>query len=58
MTTQTNGTKLPGIQPGGTRYRQGGPMAWWVWILATVFVIYLFNIQTMFSDVQGIFRNI
>lgn len=53
MTTQTNGTKLPGIQPGGTRYRQGGPMAWWVWILATVFVIYLFNIQTMFSDVQG-----
>ena len=28
-------------------------MAWTVWILATVFVIYLFNIQTMFSDVQG-----
>lgn len=53
MTTQTNGTKLPGIQPGGTRYRQSRPMAWWVWILATVFVIYLFNIQTMFSDVQG-----
>ncbi|MCM1109718.1 MAG: MFS transporter [Clostridium sp.] len=35
------------------RYRLGGAMAWTVWILATVFVIYLFNIQTMFSDVQG-----
>lgn len=39
--------------PQTGRYRLGGPMAWWVWILATVFVIYLFNIQTMFSDVQG-----
>lgn len=33
--------KLP--QTG--RYRLGGPMAWWVWILATLFVIYLFNVQ-------------
>lgn len=39
--------------PATSRYRLGGPMAWWIWILATVFVIYLFNIQTMFSDVQG-----
>ena len=39
--------------PQSGRYRLGGPMAWTVWILATVFVIYLFNIQTMFSDVQG-----
>ena len=35
------------------KYSLGGRMAWWVWILATLFVIYLFNIQTMFSDVQG-----
>lgn len=41
-------SKLP--QTG--KYRLGGGMAWWVWILATLFVIYLFNIQTMFSDVQ------
>lgn len=39
------------------QYRLGGAMAWWVWILATVFVIYLFNIQTMFSDVQGDIRD-
>lgn len=38
--------------PQTARYRLGGGMAWWVWILATLFVIYLFNIQTMFSDVQ------
>ncbi|MCM1452506.1 MAG: MFS transporter [Clostridium sp.] len=35
------------------KYKIGGGMAWWVWILATIFVVYLFNIQTMFSDVQG-----
>lgn len=52
MATSTNGTKLPGIQPT-KKNRLGGPMAWWIWILATIFVIYLFNIQTMFSDVQG-----
>ena len=45
--TATDPTK-----PAG-RYRLGGPMAWIIWILATVFVIYLFNIQTMFSDVKG-----
>lgn len=39
--------------PLDRRNRLGGPMAWTVWILATVFVIYLFNIQTMFSDVKG-----
>lgn len=39
--------------PRTGRYRIGGPMAWTVWILATLFVIYLFNIQTMFADVQG-----
>ena len=40
-----------GLTP--STYRLGGPRAWWIWILATVFVIYLFNVQTMFSDVQG-----
>lgn len=43
--------------PTTTAKRAGGklgsPMAWWIWILATAFVIYLFNIQTMFADVQG-----
>ncbi|MDE5930575.1 MAG: MFS transporter, partial [Muribaculaceae bacterium] len=34
-------------------YRLGGPRAWWIWILVTVFTIYLFNVQTMFSVVQG-----
>ena len=34
------------------KYRLGGPMAWWVWILVTVFTIYLFNVQTMFSVVH------
>ena len=43
---------LPGTR-AAERYRLGGGMAWWVWALATIFVIYLFNIQTMFSDVQG-----
>ncbi len=42
----------PGLR-GVRQYKLGGGMAWWVWILATIFVIYLFNIQTMFSDVQG-----
>lgn len=49
MTSFTD-TKL---QPDVAKYRLGGPRAWWIWILATIFVIYLFNIQTMFSDVQG-----
>lgn len=42
-----------GQLPQTSGHRLGGPMAWGVWILTTVFVIYLFNIQTMFSDVQG-----
>lgn len=42
-------SKLPTM----SRYRLGGPMAWCVWLLATVFTIWLFNVQTMFSVVQG-----
>ncbi|MDE6246830.1 MAG: MFS transporter [Muribaculaceae bacterium] len=41
-----------GLTAGG-KYRLGGPMAWWIWIIVTVFTIYLFNVQTMFSVVQG-----
>lgn len=41
------------IRPEAAKYRQGGPRAWWIWIISTIFVIYLFNVQTMFSDVQG-----
>lgn len=39
--------------PVARKYRLGGPRAWWIWIIATLFVIFLFNVQTMFSDVQG-----
>lgn len=34
-------------------YRLGGPRAWWIWIIVTAFTVYLFNVQTMFSVVQG-----
>lgn len=40
-------------QPVPAHYRLGGPRAWWIWIIVTVFTIYLFNVQTMFSVVQG-----
>lgn len=30
----------------------GGPMAWWVWILAVTFVVYLFSFQTGYSIVN------
>lgn len=38
------------------KYRLGGPRAWWIWILVTIFTVYLFNVQTMFSVVQGDIR--
>lgn len=31
----------------------GGGRAWWIWSIVVVFVLYLFNVQTMFSVVQG-----
>lgn len=31
----------------------GGGRAWWIWAIVVVFVLYLFNVQTMFSVVQG-----
>lgn len=46
-------TSAQGSAPVPSKYRLGGPMAWWIWILVTVFTIYLFNVQTMFSVVQG-----
>lgn len=30
----------------------GGPMAWWVWTLAVIFVVYLFSFQTGYSIVN------
>jgi len=30
----------------------GGPMAWWVWILAVTFVVYLFSFQTGYAIVN------
>lgn len=46
-------TSTQGATPAPSKYRLGGPMAWWIWIIVTVFTIYLFNVQTMFSVVQG-----
>lgn len=46
-------TNLNGNPAAAGKYRLGGPMAWWIWIIVTVFTIYLFNVQTMFSVVQG-----
>lgn len=43
----TNSDLVPG------KYRLGGGRAWWIWIIVTVFTIYLFNVQTMFGVVQG-----
>lgn len=31
----------------------GGARAWWIWIIVVLFVLFLFNVQTMFSIVQG-----
>lgn len=47
MATSNGSTLVP------PSYKLGGARAWWIWIIATVFVIYLFNVQTMFADVQG-----
>lgn len=43
----------PSLHPLTGKYRLGGARAWWIWIIATAFVVYLFNVQTMFSDVQS-----
>lgn len=34
----------------------GKGRAWWIWAIVVVFVLYLFNVQTMFSVVQGSIR--
>jgi MFS family permease len=31
----------------------GGAMAWWVWILAVIFVVYLFSVQTGYAIVNA-----
>ena len=33
--------------------RPGGGMAWWIWSLAVVFVIYVFSFQTGYSVVNS-----
>jgi MFS family permease len=33
--------------------RLGGPYAWWVWILAVTFVVFLFSVQTGYAIVSG-----
>ena len=37
---------------GHAQPQLGGPMAWWVWILAVTFVVYLFSFQTGYSVVN------
>jgi MFS family permease len=36
----------------GTMVRPGSGMAWWVWVLAVTFVVYLFSFQTGYSIVN------
>jgi MFS family permease len=42
-------TALPS---GSTESRLGSGLAWWIWILAVVFVVYLFSFQTGYSIVN------
>ena len=46
MTTTTHFTDSP------PQTRLGSGMAWWVWILAVTFVVYLFSFQTGYSIVN------
>jgi MFS family permease len=41
-----------GIAPPTRASVLGSPMAWWVWILAVTFVVYLFSFQTGYSIVN------
>jgi len=41
-----------GVSPPARAHALGGPMAWWVWILAVTFVVYLFSFQTGYSIVN------
>ncbi|MCC8361680.1 MFS transporter [Lysobacter sp. A6] len=40
-----------GVAPSRTHVL-GGPMAWWVWTLSVIFVVYLFSFQTGYSIVN------
>ena len=37
----------------GAEHSLGGPMAWWVWALAVIFVVYLFSFQTGYAIVNS-----
>jgi len=41
-----------GARPETRAAALGSPMAWWVWILAVTFVVYLFSFQTGYSIVN------
>lgn len=45
-------TTNPQVAAPERSYALGGPMAWWVWFLAVVFVVYLFSFQTGYSIVN------
>lgn len=57
MANTTNTLKPASLNPGSLRPESaqpklGGARAWWIWIILVLFVLYLFNVQTMFSVVQ------
>jgi MFS family permease len=39
--------------PAGAEHSLGGPMAWWVWALVVIFVVYLFSFQTGYAIVNS-----
>lgn len=41
------------LKPASATPKLGGARAWWIWIIVVLFVLFLFNVQTMFSIVQG-----
>jgi MFS family permease len=45
-------TTLSGSQ-AGAEHSLGGPMAWWVWSLVVIFVVYLFSFQTGYAIVNS-----
>ena len=53
MSTVGHGTAAPRAR----NYSQGSAMAWWVWILAVTFVVYLFSFQTGYAIVNESVRS-
>ena len=50
---RTMATTSLSSSPAGAERSLGGPMAWWVWALAVIFVVYLFSFQTGYAIVNS-----